>query len=210
MSPSPVAISLDALAERVVGLVGGSVVTFARVGIDAAVEADGELVASAVTAALADAGRQPARVRARDFLRQRSIRLETGADDPDAGYWRWVDHAALRREVLDPFSASGRYLPSLWDAERDRATRARPLQAPPRSVLIVDGPLLLRTELADAFDVRVHLRTGESALQRRLPLADVGRVIGAWAQYREWDDPENAADLVVVFDRPTRPALVGG
>lgn len=208
------AISIEALAEHIAGQVEGLIaesdVTFPRIAIDAAIEADGAFLAGALVRVLDDAGRHPARVSASDFLRRRSVRLETGSADPEAGYWRWVDHDALRREVLDPFGASGRYLPSLWDAERDRPTRARPVQAPPGSVLIVDGPLLLRTELADAFDLRVHLRTGESALQRRLPLADVGRVIGAWAQYREWDDPENAADLVVVFDRPTRPALVGG
>ena len=55
-----------------------------RVGIDAAVSEDGRALADAVASALAREGMPVARVRQEGFLRPRSLRLELGADDPDA------------------------------------------------------------------------------------------------------------------------------
>lgn len=150
------------------------------------------------------------RVRAEDFLRPRSVRLEHGHDDPDVGYERWVDHLALRREVLDPLGPDGDlgWLPTLWDVDRDRATRAARVAAAPGSTLVLDGPFLLRWETADAIDVSVHLVAGRAALARRLPVQDVARVSGAWARYTEETWPAERADLVVRVEHPERPALV--
>ncbi len=150
------------------------------------------------------------RVRAEDFLRPRSVRLEHGHDDPDAGYERWVDHLALRREVLDPLGPDGdlSWLPTLWDVDRDRATRAARAAAAPGSTLVLDGPFLLRWETADAVDVSVHLVAGGAAMARRLPAQDVARISGAWARYTEETWPAARADLVVRVEHPDRPALV--
>lgn len=177
-----------------------------RVAIDGAVTADTDGLAELVLGVLGDVGLPAFHVRTDDFLRARSIRFETGADDPDAGYWRWVDHEALRREVLDPFP-TGSFLPSLRDARRDRPTRARPVVVPEPAVLVVSGALLLRTELADAYEVRTHLETSSAALRRRVPEADLGRVLGSWEVYQEWDNPAGVAELVVRYDHPDRPAL---
>jgi len=189
-------------------LAGGR--TCARVGVDGAVPADTGGLADLVAADLAAEGRPVLRVRALDFLRPRSVRLEHGPDDPDAGYERWVDHHALRREVLDPLGPDGdlRWLATLWDADRDRATRAPRQQAPPGSTLVLDGQFLLRWETADAVDVGVHLQAGDAALARRLPAPDVRRVQGAWARYTEETWPQDRADLVVRVEHPDRPALV--
>lgn len=182
----------------------------ARVAVDGAVPADTAMVADAVAAAVAAAGRPVARVRAEDFLRPRSIRLEHGPADPDAGYERWYDWHALRREVLDPLGPGGRgtWLPTFWDAERDRATRAPRLRAAPGTVCVLDGPFLLRWETADAVDVSVHLSTSTEALARRVAAADLPRVAGAWARYVAETWPADRADVVLRFDRPTSPALV--
>lgn len=182
----------------------------ARVAVDGAVPADTALVADAVAAAADAAGRPVARVSAEDFLRPRSIRLELGADDPDAGYERWYDWSGLRREVLDPLGPDGRgtWLPALWDRDLDRATRTARLDAPGGLVAVVDGPFLLRWETADAVDVAVHLSVSDSALARRLPAPDVGRVTGAWHRYRRETSPEDRADVVLRLENPQRPAQV--
>lgn len=182
----------------------------ARVAVDGAVAADTGALADLVADALLAEGRPVLRVRAQDFLRPRSVRLEHGADDTDAGYDRWVDHLALRREVLDPLGPDGdlRWLPTLWDAGRDRATRAPREQAPVGSTLVLDGPFLLRWETADAVDVAVHLIAGDAALARRLPARDVRRVQGAWARYTEETWPQERADLVVRVEHPDRPAVL--
>ncbi len=142
------------------------------------------------------------RVHAEDFLRPRSVRLEHGPHDADAGYERWVDHLALRREVLDPLGPDGdlRWLPTLWDPATDRATRAPREQAAPGSTLVVDGPFLLRWETADAVDVGVHLQAGDAALARRL----APRRPGAGARRL---GPLHLGDLA---GRPRRPGGAGG
>lgn len=185
-------------------------VRVARVAVDGAVPADTGLVASAMTREVEAAGRPVIRIRTADFLRPRSVRLEQGSGDPDAGYERWVDHLALRREVLDPLGPSGEltWLPTFWDVETDRATRAEPLRAVPGTVAIVDGPFLLRWETADAFDLTLHLQVSDAALARRLPERDRARVTGAWRRYTEETWPADRADLVVRFDRPSHPAVL--
>jgi len=205
--------------DRVAGAVAASAVALAdpgtgrvtRVAVDGAVPADRALVADALTAAVAALGRPVARVDAEDFLRPRSVRLELGEDDPDAGYERWYDWHGLLREVLDPLGPGGRgeWLPALWDAGADRATRASRRAATPGTVAVVSGPFLLRWETADAVDLSVHLVTGEAALRRRLTAADADRVVGAWGRYVAETGPEHRADVVLRFDRPTHPALLG-
>lgn len=182
----------------------------ARVAVDGAVPGDTVLLADAIGEAVREAGRPVVRVSTENYLRPRSVRMEHGQDDPDAGYERWVDHLALRRELLDALGpgASLTYLPTFWDPETDRSTRANPLQALPGTVAVVDGPFLLRWETADAFDVSVHLLVSEAALARRLPPADVTRVTGAWRRYAEETWPAERADVVLRFDRPAHPALV--
>ncbi|WP_257570752.1 uridine kinase [Streptomyces sp. NP160] len=178
--------------------------------MDAAVPGDAAVLADAVVSALEDEGRAALRVDAEDYLRPRSLRLEHGPSDPDAGYEGWYDTYALLREVLDPLGpgGAGTWLPALWDAERDRATRQPRREAPPGAVLVLTGPFLLRWEMSGALDAVVHLQTSSAAQRRRLPAEDADRVVGAWARYLEETDPAARADLVVRCEDPRHPALV--
>lgn len=181
-----------------------------RLGVDGAVPSDRALVADALAALLADAARPVLRVSAEDFLRPRSVRLESGPDDPDAGYEAWYDTWALLREVLDPLAPGGpgRWLPTLWDTARDRATRAPRLDAPPGAVLVLDGPFLLRWELSGAFDAVAHLSTSPAAIARRCPAPERRRVAGAWARYVDETTPAERAEVLARAEDPRRPALV--
>ncbi len=185
-----------------------------RVGLDGPVAADTAALADAVGAALADLAVPVARVRGSDWLRARSLRLESGRHDPDAYYEGWLDGSALRREVLDPLGpgGAGRWLARLRDPATDRPYRARPVASVRGLVLVVDGPFLARRELADAFDLVVHLQVSRAAQERRLPDEDRVRVPPAWERYVEETDPAprvlDAGGLVVRFDHPDRPAVV--
>jgi hypothetical protein len=153
-----------------------------------------------------------ARVRAGDFLRARSLRLEYGPDDPDAFLDGWYDTAALLREVLLPVSAASgggplRWLPRLRDPQTDRPYREPYRTAAPGTVLVLDGRFLLRGELADGLDVVVHLDVSPAARARRVPAAEQARVLPAWARYLDEDDPAAGAALVVRYDHPRSPAL---
>jgi hypothetical protein len=216
-------VSVAALVGRLVGTVldrsadARSAGHGVRVAVDAAVTDDGRELADAVAGALADRGLPVARVRQEGFQRPRSIRLELGADDPDAAWERWYDDAGLRREVLDPLGPAGTmtWVETLWDAGADRASRAPRRPAAPGTVAVVDGRFLLRWELADAFDLAVHLQTSAAAQARRTPDdAERQRLVSSWRRYLDETDPAGrvlsgaASGVVVRYEDPRHPALV--
>jgi hypothetical protein len=186
-----------------------------RIGIDGPVSADARALADAVAAELTDRAVDVARVRADDFLRARSLRLERGPDDPDAFFDGWYDLSALRREVLDPMAPPGApggsamrsWLPRLRDPVTDRPYREPRRPAPDSTVVVLDGRFLARWDVADAVDVLVHLDVSPAARARRVPEDEQARVLPAWERYLEWCRPADVAALVVRYDRPSHPAV---
>ena len=174
-----------------------------RIVIDGARAADPHGLAARVVAALAP--RRALHVRADRFWRPASLRLEYGREDVDSWLDGWLDDDALRREVLDPFAATGRALPELRDPLTDRSLRADVVQLPADGVLVVSGSVLLGRGLP--FDVAVHVRLSPAALARRTP-ADEAWTLPALERYAAERDPEGVADLVVRADDPHHPALV--
>jgi hypothetical protein len=204
---APRPVSPDALpeliAERLAGLRPAHTL---RVAVDGAPAAGPDRLADALVGPLRARGRPVLRVGARWFLRQASLRLEYGRHDPLEFYERWLDAAALRREVLDRLGPGGdsRYLPTLWDPERDRATRADYLPAPDGAVLLVDGALLLGRSLP--FDLTVHIRLSGGALRRRVPDGERW-TLPAFDRYDTEVRPAEVADVVVRADDPRHPAV---
>ncbi|MFF5180408.1 uridine kinase [Micromonospora sp. NPDC000316] len=178
-----------------------------RVAVDGAPAAGPDELAAALVDPLRARGRPVLRVRATDFLRPASLRFELGRTNPDAYYEGWVDEAGLRREVLDPAGpgGDGRLLPSLWDADADRASRARYVDLPPGGVVLVSGALLLGGGLP--FDVTVHLQLSPAALRRRTEQTQEW-TLPAFDRYAEEVVPASFADVVVRADDPRHPALV--
>lgn len=194
------------LAERIATLPRD---TWARVAVDGAAAAGPDRLADALAEPLRVRGRPVLRVRAGDFLRPASLRLEHGRRDPDSFYLNWLDVGALRREVLDPLGpgGSGLVLPSLWNPVTDRATRAERVPLPPGGVLLLDGALLMGQGLP--LELTVHLRLSEAALARRTD-PDQHWTLPAFTRYANEVDPDNLADLVVRVDDPRHPAVVEG
>ncbi|WP_410568909.1 uridine kinase [Amycolatopsis sp. cmx-4-61] len=197
--PISPAVLAEELAERIDALTGPRL----AVAVDGAA---GATPAAELADALVDPlrlrGRATVRVSARDFLRPASLRFEHGRTNPDTRYTDWLDLGALRREVLDPLKNAGEVLPSLWDAERDRATRAARVPVPEGGVVLLDGELLLGAGLA--FDLAVHLWLSPAALRRRVPDA---WAVPAYERYEEEAGPSSLADVVVRVDDPRHPAL---
>jgi hypothetical protein len=203
---SPEALS-ELLAEVCFSAIGGPGTHRLRVAIDGADAAAPGALADSLVEPLRARGSAAVRIRAADFLRPASLRLEFGHTDPDAFYDQWLDAGGLTREVLTPWggSASGRYLPALWDAVTDRAARAGYVPVPERGVLLVDGPLLLGRGLP--FDLTVHTRLSAPALRRRTP-PEQAWTLPAFERYEREVDPESLADLVIRADDPRRPAVL--
>lgn len=180
-----------------------------RVGVDGAPPTEPGALADRVAEGLRVAGRPVLRVSAEDFLRPASVRLEHGREDPDSFFEDRLDASALAREVLDPLEpgGSGLVLPSLWDAHRDRATRAERVPLAPGGAVVLDGSLLLGRWLA--LDVVVHLGVRPATLARRTR-AELAWTLPAYERYEDEALPRQAADVVVLVDDPRHPALVEG
>ncbi|MCS7476153.1 uridine kinase [Umezawaea endophytica] len=172
-----------------------------RVVVDGAAPAAPGSLADALVDPLRARGRPVLRVSAADFLRPASVRLEHGRTDPDAFRDDWLDAGGLLREVLTPLEpgGSGKVLPSLWDAAADRASRASYVTLGEGGVLLLDGTLLLDRGLPA--ELTVHLWLSAGALDRKTS-AEQRWTLPAYDGY----DP--AADVLLRYDHPDRPALV--
>ena len=202
-------VSPAALVELVADLIHArTVAPWVRVAFDGAPATDAHGLADRLVEPLRVRGRAVHRVRGDDFLRPASLRLERGRTDPDAYYQNRLDVGGLSREVLEPLgrTGTGRFLPSLWDAGRDRATRAPYVSLTVGGILLLSGDLLLGAGLA--LDLVVHLELSAAALARRTPAADRW-ALPAFERYAAEVDPSALADLVVRVDDPRRPAVVG-
>ncbi len=193
------------LADRVERLVPADGSPWPRVALDGAPAAQPELLAELLADELRLRGRPVQRVRAQDFLRPASLRLEYGHQDPDAYYDLWLDADALFREVLTPLApgGTGRILPDLRDPATDRATRSPYVELAPGTVLLMDGPLLQGRWFP--FDLTVHLLMSPAALERRSPPSEQW-TLPAFARYEQEVRPAEGADLVVRVDDPRHPA----
>jgi hypothetical protein len=201
-------VSPDLLTEELAELISaGRAGTWTRVAVDGAPPADPGSLADRLAEALRLRGRPVLRVHAADFLRPASLRFERGREDPDARFEDWLDLGGLRRELLDPLGpeGSGRVLPSLWNAETDRASRAGYVDLPTGGVLVLDGALLLGRGLP--FEHTVHLWVSAPALARRMP-PDQAWSLPAFARYDAQARPLHTADTGVRVDDPARPALL--
>jgi hypothetical protein len=178
-----------------------------RVAFDGAPAAEPDRWADAVVDPLRVLGRPVVRVRAADYLRPASLRLEHGRYDPDVFYGEWLDVAALNREALRPLEPGGSGLvrTAHWDADLDRAARRGPTVLPAGGVLLLSGALLLGQGLA--VDLTVHFAVSAAALARRTD-PDWAWTLPAYARYADEVDPAAFADVVVRLDDPRHPAVM--
>ena len=203
-------LSPEVLVERLADtLAGRSPGHPLRVALDGPLMSDSPLrLAEPLAAALRLRGRPVVVVDAAGFLRPASLRLERGRDDPDAFYEDWLDVPGLQREALGPLAPGGdrRYLPALWDAGRDRATRAGYEVAPADAVALVRGWFLLC--FPSSFDVTISCWLSPAARARQVPPEVAGRELPAYDRYDEEARPTERADVVVRCDDPRHPAVI--
>jgi len=195
---------VDDLADRIAAAPREA---WRRVAIDGAPPAAPGLLADRLVEPLRLRGRQVLRVRAGDFLRAASLRLERGRRNPEAFYEDWLDVGGLRREVLGPLApgGTGRVLPALWNPATDRSYRRPYVTLPPGAVVLVDGTLLLGRGLP--FDLTVHLWLSPAALARRTGPEERWR-LPAYERYEREVAPLRTADVAVRVDDPRHPALI--
>ena len=190
--------SPESLAQDLVELVAGRP-GLVRVLLDGHGTAE---LADALVPGLAALGRAPLRVRGQDFLRPAGERFEQGREDEEHFRTRWLDAAALEREVLAR-APDGEHLPALWDAERDRSYRRAREPVPDGAVVLVDGLFLLGRGLT--CELTVHVALSASALRRRgVPEWQVP----AFEAYDRLVRPGEVCDVLVRAEDARRPAVL--
>lgn len=172
------------------------------IAIDGADAARPTELADRIAAALRATGRAADVVALRDYVRPAALRMEFGRADEMSYRTLWFDYDAIRREVIDAVRDSGRWLPALWDAQRDRSARAALRTAAPDAVLLVAGPMLLGRGLN--FDLTVRLDMSAAALRRTTPAADQWTIN---ALLRHSDEHPEVPTLFLRWDHPDRAAL---
>ncbi|RVW10566.1 hypothetical protein EGT67_05220 [Prescottella agglutinans] len=198
--PVTPATLIDLVADRAAAAPGVRLVAIS--GADAT---DPVGFAGRTAAHLRLSGRPAAVVALHDYVRPASLRLEHGHRDDDSYRTGWFDYPALKREVVTALRERRQWLPRLWDESTDRSARASVLEAGPGQVLLIAGPMLHGRELGT--DVVVRLMLSRSALERRTPSADRWTIDALLTHDAAHDA---AADIVVRYDHPDRPAVSDG
>lgn len=154
-----------------------------------------------------------------DFLVPRARRYLRGQYSAESCYHDAHDRAALNELLLDPLGPGGnrRFRRSAYDHDAD--TIASPSAvAEPGAVLVFDGVFLLRPELVDRWELRVHLTVDAEVATTRAVARDRA-LAPATAVERRWRDrylpaqrlyaasahPADRADVVVDNTDPRQP-----
>lgn len=172
-------------------------------------------------AALAD------RIRARpvlvlhadDFFAPAEVRHARGRHSPEGFWLDAYDYAALTSWALQPLAAGdGRYRGSSFDRATGTTVQPGAQPAPPDALVLVEGPFLLRDELAPYWDHSLYLDVPFEETERRMAARDglaesavhdlMRRYTGAQRLYFASARPWERASVVVDNSDPGRPRVI--
>jgi uridine kinase len=197
-----------------------------RVAVDGCAAAGKTTLADELMLVLRQRGRPVIRAWVDDFLRPRSERYRGGEYSGQACYQDSFDYPALIGRLLDPLGPGGtlEYQTVAYDRQADLAVGPLAAKAPADAVLVLDGVFLLRPELRDRWDLKIHLSVRPSEILRRGRIRDLDvygsieevdrryltRYLPAQKLYRADNRPIEHADFVVINDDPARPVVRAG
>jgi uridine kinase len=197
-----------------------------RVAIDGCAASGKTTLADDLVVVLRHRGRHVIRAWVDDFLRPRSERYRRGQYSAQGCYQDAFDYAALTGRLLDPLGPGGtlEYQTAAYDRDADMAVCPVAAKAPADTVLILDGVFLLRPELRDRWDLKIHLSVHPSEILRRGRIRDLdvygsienvdrrylSRYLPAQEIYLADDRPIEHADFIVINDDPDRPVVHTG
>ena len=211
------------LLDRLAGAVESVAIAHpVRVAVDGPPAAGKTTLADELAAVLRARGREVVRASIDDFLLPRAQRYRRGPHSPEGCYEDSFDFGALHRGLLDPLGPGGdrRYRDASYDRGTDAVVSPPVRTASAGAVLVLDGVFLLRPELDDRWDLRIHVtasfeRTLDRARTRDLERLGSTAVIERFfrerylpsqQRYAAQCRPLERADAVVHNDEPDRPS----
>lgn len=156
-----------------------------------------------------------------DFHNPRDIRYRRGPKSPEGFWLDSYDYERFRTDVLHPLGPGGsrRYQDRSHDLASDEIIPFEPrLDAPPSSVVIIDGIFLHREELAGAWAMSIFLDVSAEICAQRMAVRDGGapalvpedRYFGGQKMYLESSTPHSKATFVVDNSRLDELTIMGG
>lgn len=147
------------------------------------------------------------------FHRPRALRFPPGKSSAEACYHDTFDVDAFKAVLLDPFVRGEPVRTAVFDVLADVPVDAAPVTPEEDALLVVDGVFLLRPELADCWDLTVHLIISDDEVLRRARRRDDGdpheierryreRYLPAQDLYRTECSPAECADVVLDNTHP--------
>ncbi len=172
------------------------------VGVDGASGTGKSTFADELARTLEARGRTVVRASVDSFHRPRAERYRLGNDSPEGYYRDSHDMSGLRDHLLDPFATGmGSVRVGIFDEPSDQPLEVSEEPVPAEAVLVIDGLFLHRPEVAESWDLSVHLVAG-------------GRRESAWQDYLTMDLPadlrERAAEIEQRVTRARRRRYVEG
>lgn len=197
--------TMHALAEELLQNYAHGRVIVAIDGVDAAITGP---FADDLAVELRDLDHDTFRASMSDFLHPRVRRDAQGADSAVGWYENAYDYSAFRRVLLGPFRLAGStgFSTAFFDAKRDVPFESKWETGPADTVLVVDGPYLLRPELTGIWNFSVRLDSAiDGELERE---GETPREAGAEQLYEKDASPRAAASAIVNVTDPDHPRRV--
>ena len=207
------------VCDAILALKGGRPAAVAIDGLDAAGKTT---FADALVAPLETRGAVVVRASVDDFEHPRARRRARGRFSAKGYYRDSFDYEALKALLLDPLASGAS--PALvrtraFDLAADRPVAVRPVAVPARGIVLVDGVFLLRPELADCWDLAIHLDVTEEESMRRALMRAGGdslelrrlheaRYLAGHRLYCDEADPHARANMVIDNNDWRAPAIL--
>jgi uridine kinase len=174
-----------------------------RVGIDGRGGAGKTVFSGELAAVLAARGRAVVRASVDGFHRPRTERYRRGRESA-VGYWLDAyDYDRMASVLLDPFGRGEPVRTAAHDVRTDADLDLPPVPVGRDDVLLVDGVLTHRDELAPYWDFSIYLHVDLAVSLERmstrdtLPVEVTGRYTGAHRIYLDACDPVRRASIVI-------------
>jgi uridine kinase len=194
-----------------------------RVGIDGVSGSGKTVLADELASVLRKMNREVVRTGMDGFHNPPEIRHRRGSMSVDGYVEDSFDYAAVRKCVLDPLGPEGslNYLPEIYDHATGTAKLSDPVFASSDAILLFEGVMLFRQEIANAFDYRILVDTSFEVSLERAKARDLKhfgnmqtlldkythRFIPGQKRYLAECRPAAKANVILANDDPDRPEL---
>ncbi|MBR1131926.1 uridine kinase [Bradyrhizobium iriomotense] len=208
---------LSELADRLVMTAPDRIV---RVAIDGVDGAGKTTFADELGSVVATKGRPIIRASVDGFHNPKAVRYQCGRHSPEGFFKDSYNYPALKQYLLDPLSPGGsrRYRRAFFDHVTDDIVPVNDLEAPPSSILLIDGIFLHRPELLPYWDASIFLRTDFTVSVARCASRDGSspdpaaqsnrRYVEGQRLYLRSCQPEAKATIVIDYNDLAIPSIV--